>query len=360
MQAAYGVTSVRSCPPPHFSNGAGYPNRNGSQKTNYGASGRCNDFLNTSLAPIAPARVIRDYDGQDCNYITQENYLFLRDSYFRYASLLGREARHRVGKSIGESIVNLYNEMETLIGDNLNVNIENRKEKLCFTLWKQHQWGNYSLYWLPVKFVEKLPAQLRRIVISFLYQLLKSNGLYAMNNMDDVEFLFEWIEDMAHEEDEPDRKEKLALIESYRGGKIYRLLARTEKKCYYKHLSAAFDKYVPRNDFERSLLDLMREGLCFIGDDKPAIRGYEYDPEYEEDPDSRPLSLDRQIRVIYDNNDYITESMIESFNCDLQETYELIPITTLDLSPETQELFAMDDYPERFFRWADKFIYLIP
>ena len=41
-----------------------------------------------------------------------------------------------------------------------------------------------------------------------------------------------------------------------------------------------------------------------------------------------------------------------------RETYDITPVTTCDLSPDTEELFRMDDYPERFFRWADEFITL--
>ena len=40
-------------------------------------------------------------------------------------------------------------------------------------------------------------------------------------------------------------------------------------------------------------------------------------------------------------------------------TYDIIPATTLALSPETEKLFCMDDYPERFLQWADKFINII-
>ena len=44
------------------------------------------------------------------------------------------------------------------------------------------------------------------------------------------------------------------------------------------------------------------------------------------------------------------------YNSYSQETYDIIPVTTCDLSPETEELFRMDDYPERFLKWAEKFI----
>ena len=84
---------------------------------------------------------------------------------------------------------------------------------------------------------------------------------------------------------------------------------------------------------------------------------YCYDPYFDEEPDYWPMGLDRQIRITYDIHDIVTESLEEQYNSDRQETYDLIPVTTMEISPETDSLFKMDDdYPERFFRWADRFI----
>ena len=66
--------------------------------------------------------------------------------------------------------------------------------------------------------------------------------------------------------------------------------------------------------------------------------------------------LYQQIRVIYDSYDMVTDYLVDCYNSHSRETYDIIPVTTLDLSPETEKLFRMDDYPERFFKWADKFI----
>lgn len=79
---------------------------------------------------------------------------------------------------------------------------------------------------------------------------------------------------------------------------------------------------------------------------------------FDENPDFLPMQLERQIRFIYDIDDGITASLEEYFNSSMQETYEIIPTTVYRLTPQTEELFYMDDYPERFFTWADKFIEL--
>ena len=128
-----------------------------------------------------------------------------------------------------------------------------------------------------------------------------------------------------------------------------------ENKCYYKNLPKALDRYEPKDGYEQSLVSLMKEGLEFLTPEH-GIMEYGYDPFYEEEPDFLPMYLSKQIRVVYDCTDMITEYLSDYYNSYSQETYDIIPITTCDLSPETEELFHMDDYPERFFRWAEKFI----
>ena len=123
---------------------------------------------------------MEDTGGNRYNLITQENYEFLRDSYFRYACLLGKEAVHTPGRTFGEGIAKLHEEMEVLVGEELNVNIEEQNGRLLFRLWKTHCWGVLTLYYFPVKFVEDLNPELRRISITFIHQLMKANGIQTV------------------------------------------------------------------------------------------------------------------------------------------------------------------------------------
>ena len=96
----------------------------------------------------------------------------------------------------------------------------------------------------------------------------------------------------------------------------------------------------------------MRQGLEFVNPDK-SIMSYAYDPWFDEEPDYYPKGLEQQIRVVYDCEDIMTEYLIDFYNSSRQET-------TFALSPETDKVFSREDnYPERFFRWADKFINFI-
>ena len=341
-------------------NGAECPAWSGQDRKNYGSERGCNSFLNMSFSPIAPQTVTREgHDGISHNLITRENYEFLRDSYFRYAELLNVDAPHDRGKSIGEGIANLYNELEALLGEDVHVNYEERNGRLYFNLWQTHTWGEYTLYYFPVKFVEALNPKLRRIALSFLHHLMTANGFSTINDEEDTDWVFEMFSQDDDSEDKKERADRLRLLQSYKEGKIYKLLDRVLRKSYYKNLPEAIDRYECQNGMEQGLIALMRQGLEFVNPDKP-IMSYAYDPLFDEEPDYYPMALEQQIRVIYDCQDMMTEYLIDFYNSSRQETYDIVPITTFALSPETDKVFSMEDtYPERFFRWADKFINFI-
>ena len=301
---------------------------------------------------------MEDSDGKRHNLITRENYGFLRDSFFRYAYLMEKEAVHTPGRTFGEGIARLHEEMDDLVGEGLNVNIEEQDGRLLFKLWKAHHWGKLTLYYFPMKFVEALGPELRRISITFIHELMKANGIQTVLDEDDTEYVLTWISEEVPEEVPEERKKRLRLLHSYENGRIKRLLQRVERKCYYKNLPKALDTYEPQNGFEQPLVDAMKRGLPFL---TPArgIMQYAYDAYYSENPDFHPMYLQQQIRVVYDINDIVSDYLVDYYNSCSRETYDITPVTALDLSPDTEELFSMDDYPERFFRWADEFISLI-
>ena len=316
------------------------------------------DFLNGTIKPhYTPTVTRRGYDGEEYELITQENYIFLRDSYLRYAELLGlADAKHNPGDNHSEGIANLYWEMKALLKDKECLNFDYSLGRLYFTIWRTHKWGEFELYWFPVKFLSLLNPKLRRITVTFLHEFMKSNGLYVTTDLPDYEMTTDWLDGSLHEYAEEERRFYQAILKSYESGEAQRTLTRVKTKRYYKNLPLALRRYQPVNDYERTLLELMWEGLQFIGEDKPGIMQFGYDPYSEEEPDWQPMDLERQIRITYDLNDIITESVTDTFNCEQRETYAIVPTTTLELSPDTDTVFAMSDYPERFFRWADKFV----
>ena len=78
-------------------------------------------------------------------------------------------------------------------------------------------------------------------------------------------------------------------------------------------LPKAIEEYECKNGFEQGLIELLRRGLEFIKTDK-AIMYYGYDPFYDEEPDYLPMTLEQQIRVVYDSDDIMTEHLIDFYN----------------------------------------------
>ena len=58
---------------------------------------------------------------------------------------------------------------------------------------------------------------------------------------------------------------------------------------------------------------------------------------------------------IYEGVYRILTNMECYFNSDYRETYAITPVTSMYLTPETDRLFRMDDYPERLSGWMERF-----
>ena len=280
-----------ACKAHHRTDRTQYPLRYGQERKDYGTEGCRSSFLNTTFQPKPlPSLVVEDSDGKRHNLITRDNYGFLRDSFFRYAYLMEKEAVHTPGRTFGEGIA-----------------------RLLFKLWKAHHWGKLTLYYFPMKFVEALGSELRRISITFIHELMKANGIQTVLDEDDTEYVLTWISEEVPEETPEERKKRLRLLRSYENGRIKRLLQRVECKCYYKNLPKALDRYKARNDYERSLVSAMKEGLQFLSPER-GIMEYSYDPFYEKEPEFHPMYLYQQIRVIYDSYDMVTDYLVDCYN----------------------------------------------
>lgn len=334
--------------------------RNGQAKAHCGSFGSRNAFLTHRFRDISPQYVSSDPNDNGKNCITKRNYLYLRDSYYRYAELLGVVPKHDAGQSYGDGIVDLYHRLDKIVGQDVNVNIESLGNNLRFTLWQQHNWGEYNLYWFPVKFVMTLPPQLQRITIVFLHLLVRGNGIPTMNGTDLAEYALDWIETNMDDPACDERDEMRSVCNSYREGEAIAALRKIETADdTYTDLKAEIAEYEPVNDVERQLIEIIRKGCEFVRNGSQSIMQYAYDPHYEEVPEFDPIRLDQLIMIVYDNLDTVSEYMLDILNGSATESYEIIPCTALEISPATERPFSMDDYPERFFGWADEFISFI-
>ena len=343
----------------HRADRAELPLRDGQERKDCGSKRGRNSFLTTPVKAKAIQSLVKEW-GAEGQYelITQENYEFLRDSYIRYVKLLDGEPEPISGKSVGERIVALYHAVNRLIGNETGVNIEQDAGRLRFRLWRWHKWGQCTLYYFPVKFIEGLNPRLKRMAATFMHDLMRGNGMYTVLDCNEFDFAIDCLSEP--DEASPEEAEtRCRLSQSYEEGRIHRLLRQVCCKRYYKHLDRALDRYEPQNGYEEELTGLMKEGLQFLHPEKP-LMSYAYDPYYREDPDFYPISLESQVMIVYDERDPVSEFLENYFNSYYGETYEIVPMETLDLSPDMERTFSMnDDYPERFFKWADRFIYHI-
>lgn len=336
---------------------AGIPLRDGQGKED-GGTKRCRyPFLTMPVARMAPSSVLKEWEpGEWHELISPENNEFLRDSYLRYAELLGKSVTLPQGKTLGENISKLYMAMDDLVGDDIGVNIEQDEGRLKFRLWKCHRWGESTLYYFPVKFMETLNPELQRISATFMHDLMSGNGMNTVLECDEFDYAMGCFTEPCYDGPSEESKKRIRLCRSYEKGKIRRLLKHIGSKRYYKDLVCALDRYVPRDIYEKGLTDLMREGLQFLYPEKP-LMGYAYDPYFREKPEFSPIGLESQVMVVYDNQDSFMEYITDYYNAYYPETYEIVPMEVLDLSPDTDRLFTMDDdYPTRFFMWADRYI----
>lgn len=108
MQTIERIPDGTACKVHHTRNRTSLPLRNRKEKKDCGAQRCRNHFLSTAFSNIVPGFLIKDYDGEPFNILTDENYGFLLASYRKYAELMGVKAHHVPGRNIGESINSWY------------------------------------------------------------------------------------------------------------------------------------------------------------------------------------------------------------------------------------------------------------
>mgnify|MGYP006987329441 CR=1 FL=1 len=231
--------------------------------------------------------------------------------------------------------------------------------KLYFCLYRFHEWPDYTLFWIPIDFIEKISVPVRCIVREFIRRFIRHHGLNMVKETWYYELALEELRDW--KERDPDAspqeiRQNNLLAESYETGKISKALKRMEGKPFCVRLEDKIRECRTEAKRERELLGLVSEGLELITPDNPCLIQYYYDWAYEKEPNFPPIGLDTQIMLAYSNNDMLAENMESYFNSDCRETYAITPVTYMYLTPETDRLFRMDDYPERLSKWMQRFM----
>lgn len=321
-----------------------------------------NGFLTERLLPVTS-----DYyaecpeKGTDINVATREAFDYLYCSAANYAALLGVDLpfpRKKRSSHPRLDIVRLYGVMENLLPE--HVNLELVDGRLTFCLYRFHKWPDYELLWLPLEFTERLGPPVRRVVLEFIRRFIRHHRMDDLKGTYYYDMTEDYMERCTDDPDEytpDDRRRITRLMASYDDGKIARLLKRMRGRAFCIGLEDGLESCRPQTDGERKLLELVREGMTLMGKGVPCIMDYQYDWIYEKEPDFMPAPLESQILLAYSTNDEIVRDMMSTFNVDMQESYNLTPVSTMLFTPETDRIFSMDDFPERFAGWFNRFVH---
>lgn len=365
MQAIIRTTGTGTGPRYHQRDGIGSRHQPGCKEAKKKAASSArkrNGFLTGKLLPVTS-----DYyaecpeKGTDINVATREAFDYLYRSAANYAALLGVDLpfpRKKRSSHPRLDIVRLYGVMEDLLPE--HVNLELVDGRLTFCLYRFHKWPDYELLWLPLEFTERLGPPVRRVVLEFIRRFIRHHRMDDLKGTYYYDMTEDYMERCTDDPDEytpDDRRRITRLMASYDDGKIARLLKRMRGRAFCTGLEDGLESCRPQTDGERKLLELVREGMTLMGKGVPCIMDYQYDWIYEKEPDFMPAPLESQILLAYSTNDEIVRDMMSTFSVDMQESYNLTPVSTMLLTPETDRIFSMDDFPERFAGWFNRFVH---
>lgn len=325
------------------------------------ASRKRHGFLTEKIQPLTPDYhiVTNENTGETVNLTTLDSFDYLYRSALRYTQLMGINLpfRKKKGDSHRMNIIKLFNVLENILPE--YINLEMVDGRLHFCLYRFHKWPDHTLFWIPVDFTEKLPCELKRITLEFIRRLVRHHGLQDITDTYYYEMAVEFLDDYESydaEADPQDVSSYESLVKSYRKGKIHRILKRMKGKSFCSHFEKRMEEYHSEKKNEQKLMELMKEGLTFITPDSPRIMQYYYDWAYEKSPNFQPAGLEVLVMLTYSVKDALCKEMVAYFNSDCQESYAITPVTTLYMTPETDKLLCMEDYPEKLADWLDRFI----
>jgi hypothetical protein len=315
-------------------------------------------FLTECISPIGAESVVRrNGEGELHNFVTRDNYLYLRASALNYARLLGKELGHAADGNTGACIADLYHKLAEL-EPALHLNIEPVDSRLSFVFWKRCNWGEHTLYWINTQILESLTPRMREATLLFFRKLKQATGMLTTNESGDVDAVLEWMDEQrsAGEWPKDEREANEAVCDSYKtGGKAFKLMREIiQVPEPDADLPQVLSEVRPRKTKEKELLEILREGLRFTESREKSIFDYAYDPYYDSDYGERAIEMDRIVRFTYEC-DIVNENLIDSLNNDINYgCSECIPCNLLVLEPDTDSVFAEDTFPSEFFEWMDK------
>ena len=220
-----------------------------------------NGFLTGRILPVTSETIRPPFSEASIDLSidlsTGEHFDYLCRSAIRYAGLLGSELPYqkpRRCKHYRPEIAKLYRALDSILAD--QVNLEFRKGKLSFCVYRFLDWPDDTLLWMPVDFTERLPRSLKRITLEFIRRFVSHHKILKITDS----MYYEMTEDFALSDPCLDKKEQAELKRleaSYKeGGKAFRALARMYGDPFCSRLAEKLEAYKTGNEAEGVLLAL--------------------------------------------------------------------------------------------------------
>lgn len=118
------------------------------------------------------------------------------------------------------NIAGLYRAMDEALPE--QVNLEEKAGRLYFCLYRFHEWPDYTLFWIPIDFIEKTSVPVRCIVREFIRRFIRHHGLNMVKETWYYELALEELRDWKNRDPDASPQEvrrNSLLAESYDNGK---------------------------------------------------------------------------------------------------------------------------------------------
>lgn len=243
-------------------------------------------------------------------------------------------------------------------GIELAIDYDEKRNRIVFLEYAECKFDYYTLFFLPVSFIEKVPENLRTLMEELCGYVSQYCYLETPENHFDLSFaLGLWDNDFEERMEDEDYVEYAKFIDSYMNGDINALIHRCVQ--YPKNIVDTINQLNIEIENHKgtplgNLLECFQKGIKLLESDD--LADYIISPDhcsidYFDDTNDDRLDLMRLFAMVYDIADPIVESATECLNgeagiLEIPSIYDWRLITQDITFP-----FKPSDYPKRWCQW---------
>lgn len=308
------------------------------------------NFMNKVFRPIPLIRLNPLFTGN--------NYDFLYKSARNYSKLLGSSFKFKSQKN---DFAGLLRYFEKLLPNGQRLALIRKGKKLSFQVRFGYDYLIGEVFYIPIEILDNAEGIFREILLSFFQHFRHTHRFSKKEFFYDYEVIADCYLEECYYEDEQNL-EILEFLNAYKDGYIHDIfsLVYQNPNRSTEELEKLIENYTPKNCLEENLLISVKEGVSLIKTGKSIFSYVRHPREVDENfyavEYDFVIEAERLLRLVYSENDYVTEKYLEFINTEVGEVpNEYLPCQSMDLTPNTDELLK-DGFVEHFFSWLMNFI----